>query len=286
VPVPRVLKVSEVGREGQWLLPNVFDSHNVFDPGGGLVDVPPEVYLRQFRDTRIDDLDALTELCMLGMIRAFGPQPYPDLPPTTNEQWEFMVGRFGVEIGLEWRGGEGEREEVWGRHPSDGIFPVHAVEVALRVRLMQRATDHFLAYLDGGPLTQAWPDCADEFDAWRKFATVIGAALQGFHVGVGVEPVGAPEEWGYRLGEPHTNLYSAGMLQLVNDLAAGETAQTCANEMCRRRFVRQLGRSVYGGHRKTGTMYCSSSCARAQYQRMKRRRERGRGRRASEQVPE
>jgi hypothetical protein len=269
-----VLKVSEVGRDGQWLLPNVFASDNVFGPDGGLVEVPSEVYLRQFRDTPVDDLDALAKLCRLGMIRDFGPHSYVDLPPTTTEQWEFMVGRFSVEVGLEWRGGEAEREKVWNRHRSDGIFPVHAVEVALRVRLMQRATNHLLAYLDGEPLTPVWPKCTDEFDAWQKFATVTSAALRGFHVGVGVEPVGAPDGWGYRLGEPDTNLYSAGMLQLVNDVAAGETAHVCANEMCGRRFVRQLGRSVYGGHRKTGTLYCSSSCARAQYARQKRRRDR------------
>jgi hypothetical protein len=74
--------------------------------------------------------------------------------------------------------------------------------------------------------------------------------------------------------EVYTTLYSAAMLQLVNDLAANETVRTCANETCHRRFVRQLGRSEYGGHRRSGTLYCSSNCARAQYQREKRRRDR------------
>jgi hypothetical protein len=226
-------------------------------------------------DTPIDDLDALAELCKLGMIRPLGPRPYQELPPANDEQWHVMIARFSFEAGFDWSGDEGEREKVSERHRSEMISPMHAAEVALRVRLMYRATDHFLAYLDGQPLTRAWRDCADEIDAWRRFTDVTAAALRDFHVRVDVVAVEAPDDrLGLGLGGLDTSLYSAGMLQLVNDLVAGETVHVCANEVCRQRFIRQLGRSRYGGHRKIGTLYCSNTCARAQYQREKRRRDR------------
>jgi hypothetical protein len=59
-----------------------------------------------------------------------------------------------------------------------------------------------------------------------------------------------------------------------NDLAADVPYLRCANETCRRWFVRQRGRTTYGGNRMRGVMYCSNTCARAQYQREKRRRDR------------
>jgi hypothetical protein len=173
VPIPGVLKVSEVGRDGQWLLPNLWDPDNVFDLAGGLVEVPPEVYLRQFRDTPIDDFDALAQLCKLGMIRPLGPRPYQDLPPADDAQWHAMIARFSVEAGFDWRGDEAEREQISKRHRAEMVSPVHAAEVALRVRLMQRATDHLLAYLDGESLTRAWRHCSDEVEAWRNFTDVI-----------------------------------------------------------------------------------------------------------------
>jgi hypothetical protein len=275
VPVPHVLKVSEVRRDGQWLLPNLWDPDNVFGAGGGLVEAPPEVYLRQFRDTPINDLDALAELCKLGMIRPLGPRPYQELPPADNAQWQAMIARFSVEAGFDWHGDEDEREQISERHKAEMVSPVHAAEVALRVRLMQRTTDHLLAYLDAEPPTRAWRNCTDEIHAWRNFTDVVGAALRDFHIRIEAIAVDEPDdELAFGPSGLDTSLYSAGMLQLVNDLVAGETVHRCANELCRKQFIRQLGRSRFGGHRKVGTRYCSNTCARAQYQREKRRRDR------------
>jgi hypothetical protein len=128
--------------------------------------------------------------------------------------------------------------------------------------------DHLLAYLDGEPVAPAWRDCEDDLDAWRNFIQFTGAALRDLHVRVELEPSGPSQP------PDETSLYSAAVLQLVNDRAANETVRTCANEPCGRPFVRQLGRSVYGGHRRIGTRYCSNTCARAQYAREKRRRDR------------
>jgi hypothetical protein len=64
------------------------------------------------------------------------------------------------------------------------------------------------------------------------------------------------------------------MLQLVNDLAEEVPYLRCANESCGRLFVRQRGRTEHGGNRMRGVMYCSNTCARAQYQRERRRRDR------------
>ena len=265
--MPPVLQIGEVERDGRWLLPlpvNEFWGPTV------LVDAPPEAYLRQFRDTPADDLDALTELCKLGEIRPM-LDPYPDLPIKSDEQWQRSLVDLQTTLWPGqplWPGDEDKREDVAARHPGHGVYLVHAAEVAWRVRAMQRTTNHLLAYLAGEPLTPHWRDCEDDGDAWRNFIAFTGAALRNFHVRVELESIDRPQP------PDETSLYTAAMLQLVNDLAANETIHTCANETCRRPFVRQLGRSTYGGHRRTGTLYCTSNCARAQYQREKRRRDR------------
>jgi hypothetical protein len=268
VPIPLVSTVPEVRRDGRWLL---------LDLGGEMAEAPPEVYLRQFRDTPADDLDALVELCKLGWIRPLSAyQPYSDLPIVTDEQWERALADVDVKLWPgqpHWYGNEAERSEVERRSHSG--FAVHAAEAALRVRVVQRATDHLLAHLDGKPVAPAWRDCEDDHRAWRNFVECTDAALRDFHVRVEVEVEAGGQPLVKRdPNEVYTTLYSAAMLQLVNDLAANETVRTCANETCHRRFVRQLGRSEYGGHRRSGTLYCSSNCARAQYQREKRRRDR------------
>jgi hypothetical protein len=267
VPIPLVNSVTEAARDGQWLLLRLGDP----------IEVPPELYLREFRDTPAADLDALMELCRLGFIRPHSAYtPYSDLPIVTRDVW--VRDLADVETKLwprqpHWYGKEAERDEVEERHRAERA--VHAAEVALRVRAVQRATDHLLAHLDGKPVAPAWRNCNDDFDAWDSFVRLTDAALRDFHVRVDVEVETSGQPPPRRdPNEVYTTLYSAAMLQLVNDMAANETVRTCANETCGRQYVRQLGRSTYGGHRRSGTLYCSSNCARAQYQREKRRRDR------------
>jgi hypothetical protein len=246
---------------------------------GEWVEAPTEMYLREFRDTPTGDLEALADFSRLGMVRTTVNTPqeaYRDLPISDPDQWQRALfdvsGLLPDDPEWWWRGDEFDRAQVWKDHI--GYFPVHAAEVAIRVRCVQRATDHLIAYRENRPLQDVWPDCKDEDEAWHRFTRITGAALRDFHVRVEVQTRHEPaEEW--TIGGVHQpTLYSIAMLQLVNDLAEEVPFLRCANEACGRLFVRQRGRTTYGGNRMRGVMYCSSTCARAQYQREKRRRDR------------
>lgn len=69
-------------------------------------------------------------------------------------------------------------------------------------------------------------------------------------------------------------LFGILCLQIANHIAEGANMRRCANESCRRWFVRQSGRSEYGQHRTSGVLYCSPACARTQGSRDWRRRKR------------
>jgi hypothetical protein len=69
-------------------------------------------------------------------------------------------------------------------------------------------------------------------------------------------------------------LWSVCCLELFNHIVEGALIKDCANERCRRPFVRQIGRSAHGQRRRTGVRFCSDSCARAQAQRQYARRRR------------
>ena len=73
---------------------------------------------------------------------------------------------------------------------------------------------------------------------------------------------------------PYT-LLDVLVIQLFNDVAAGVTYKTCANESCRGLFVNQIDRKVKRRSRTNGARYCSPRCSKAQAQRNYRLRSNG-----------
>lgn len=242
-PVPRCpMKIS-----GDWLVENLATC--------AVVEMPVEIYAREFGEVDLSDAAAVVRLAELGRPAPMTAwQRHHDVGATSADQYSSLVGRFAAGRGLPFR----DVEQI-----NSGRY--HVAEVAFRVWLVQCCTDHVVRHLAGEKTAPAWGEnVKTEAGAWRRFQDVTESALRDFHVRV-------------RLTEdeqPWTTTYSVAILQLVNDLAAGDPYLTCTNETCEQVFLRQRGRSEYGGNRTRGVLYCSSTCARAQYQREKRRRDR------------
>lgn len=242
-PVPR----SPLKASGPWLVENPAQRE--------VVELPVEVYAREFGEVDVSDAGALVRLAELGR-----PAPmvdwerHLDVGATSTEQYVEWLWRFAAARDLP----AFEATEI-----KSGRY--HLAEVAFRVWSVQVCTDHVVRHLAGEPTAPAWAGKGKTEEwAWHEFQRVTGAALRDFHVRV-------------RLTEdeqPWTTTYAVAMLQLVNDFGAGVPYQVCASETCEQVFLRQRGRSEYGISRMSGVLYCSNGCARAQYQREKRRRDR------------
>ncbi|MFB8267497.1 hypothetical protein ACFC96_12900 [Streptomyces sp. NPDC055955] len=112
------------------------------------------------------------------------------------------------------------------------------------------------------------PDIQD-FDQLRALELWfrLGQLKNSLHAALHVFSIGISN-----LADRHPTIYTVAYLQLYNHIAEKATIRECADDTCRRSFVRQRGRTEYGQNRTSGIKYCTRECARAQAQRELRRR--------------
>lgn len=253
VEPPPVL-VEQCERDGEWI---VYDTSG--RTGTSLRPVPDQVALFEMTDLDDDDLDVVAALSpRFGRFTHIN-RIHEDLPPNA----EIAILRAVAVRGQDYDPSQ---------PPEDSYHRVHVAEIAYRIRVLRHLARHVAAVGLGTPLTEAWAGPGNrpvrsDHHAWDNFLSYANPALLPFHVRVWVGKWGEYDSW--------PTVYEVAVLQLINDLATNADFHICANETCRRPFVRQRDRSRY--HSRTiGVLYCTRSCATSQAQREYRRRQRAR----------
>ncbi len=222
---------------------------------------PDQLYLFELADLDLSDVEAVAGLC-----RTLGPiaplRRRADLPPGRPGTWRREMLLHAMRYGRTWEPTDAQDDDFIGIEP-------HVDELTYRVRVLRQLTQHLHAHAAGAAVGEAWPDCDNDYEAWRRFSTLTDAALSPFRLRVMVD-VGHSD---FNVGEPHPALYSIAVLQMFNDFVEQVDFRICAAEKCGRTFVRQRGRSQ-SYSRTTGVIYCSATCANAQAQREWRRKQR------------
>ncbi|MFJ6721669.1 hypothetical protein [Streptomyces sp. NPDC091259] len=265
VPAPRLSPLPDARTEGEWIV----WSPRLRSPGDGTVSLPEDFYLRELMELDPTDLGAVAAL-MRSYGHLGGDVPSLSLDVEEHEHYTALAD---------------------GLHPERGPFALHGELAALFLSDAQDAIATWLALRrEGGldALVEAeateeelarWQTAnSDRKEPWPRdldhmreellslkisdLASTLNSALERFSIGIG------------GLEDRYPTLLSVAFLQLYNHLAEDATIRQCANENCRRPYVRQRGRAEYGQNRTSGTKYCTRECARAQAQREHRRRRR------------
>lgn len=263
VPAPQLSPLTDARVDGEWIV----WSPQLRSPGDGTVSLPEDFYLREFMELAPADLEAVA-----AMMRAYG----------------HLGGRVGA-LSLDVEEHEHFTALADSLHPERGPFALYGELATLFVSEAQDAIATWLALRhEGGldalveaeateeELAQWQAANSDKAETWPRdldhmreellalkvsdLASTLNAALEPFSIGIG------------GLEDRYPTLLAVTFLQLYNHLAENATIRECANENCRRAFVRQRGRAEYGQNRTTGIKYCTRECARAQAQREHRRR--------------
>jgi hypothetical protein len=262
VPAPKLTPLHGARADGEWI---------VWTPQlrsrSGTVSVPEDFYLREFMELDATDLEAVAAL-----MRTYGPLG----GSIKTGSWDEDVYERLKELA--------DRE-----HPRSGPFSLPGELATLYITEAQTAIATWLALRrEGGldalvepdvseeQLAQWRADNSDREEVWPRdlehlrelvlefrithLEGELNAALKPFSIGIG------------SLNDRYPSILSVIFLQLYNHLAEDATIRECANETCRRNFVRQRGRAEYGQNRTSGIKYCTRECARAQAQRELRRR--------------
>ncbi|MEU5810711.1 hypothetical protein [Streptomyces sp. NPDC047718] len=265
VPAPRLSPLPDARLEAEWIV----WTPRLRSPGDGTVSLPEDFYLRELMELDPTDLGAVA-----AVMRSYG----------------HLGGDVGS-LSLDVEEYEHYTALANGGHPVRGPFALHGELATLYLGHAQEAITTWLALRrEGGldALVEAeateeelahWQAAnSDKEEAWPRdlthmrqellslkisdLASTLNSALQCFSIGIG------------GLEERYPTLLSVAFLQLYNHLAEDAAIRECANETCRRAYVRQRGRAEYGQNRTSGTKYCTRECARAQAQREHRRRRR------------
>jgi hypothetical protein len=262
-PAALAVPVSIQERAGGWLV----DCSN---QGWPIIEAPEELHLREYRD-----VDPHSPADLLDFVRQTGFPLDPRAPlrgilDNSNRKelsYQQAVNNAARANGL-------PEFDLTQMPTMDDA--VHVAEVAYRVDRVRVMTDHLLRAQDDKPTVTVWRAAdfmtdslaaihdvqSQEELAWRNFCTFLNAGLSLFSAKV------VPRGVDHR---PVASSYEVACLKIYNDVVSGLPLRRCADETCRRLFVRQVGRAQLGEYRSQGVIYCSPLHARNQAQRERRR---------------